>query len=91
MAPPASASMKGSMAWLTLPSVKPSHTPTISSRPMANDSMKVRSRERPATSSGAMTTMPSGTCCSAMPSDTVHCVASSPFMLTPAAMPSGNL
>ena len=38
-----------------------------------------------------MITMPSGMLWKAMPRVTAHDVTSSPFMLTPAAMPSGNL
>ena len=58
---------------------------------MATDIMNVRMRFTPASSSGAIITMPSGMFCSAMPKLTVHDASSPSLMLTPAAMPSGNL
>ena len=58
---------------------------------MATDMTKVRMGFTPANSNGAMTTMPSGTFCMAMPKLTVQLVATTSLKLTPAAMPSGNL
>ena len=93
MAPPAKPSITGSMAADTVPKAKPIQTPTTSSRPMDSAMQNVRNTLTPATSSGAMMTIPSGMFCRLRPSVTPHEAASSsaPAMLTPAAMPSGNL
>ena len=75
------------------PRPKPIHTPSTSSKPVERAMRKVRRRETPATSKGAMMTIPSGMFCKAMPKETDQSVAEpvAALMLTPAAMPSGSL
>ena len=59
---------------------------------MAREIRKVRNFETPAISSGAITTIPSGTFCSAIPKLTAQAeLLSAALNPTPAAIPSGNL
>ncbi len=93
IAPPAKPSITGRNISEAEPSPKPAQTPIISSSPIATDMRNVRRRVTPASSRGAMMTIPSGTFCRAMPADTIHAGLSpeAPLMLTPAAIPSGSL
>ena len=59
---------------------------------MAREMRKVRNFETPAISRGAITTIPSGTFCSAIPKLTAQAeLLSAALNPTPAAIPSGNL
>ena len=92
MAPPAKASRNGRIAALRDTVANPSSVPAISITPVDMASSSVRRGGMPACSMGAISTMPSGRFCRAMPPAMASARGmSSVPKPTPAARPSGRL